>query len=435
MRAFLFRGGTSKGLFFRAADLPPRLRALVPAAVAKKSGVSDDTKPLDNFIATAMGSDRYGMQLDGVGGGISSTSKVAIVEKSSRPLHDVDYVFGQVDMKTGRVDWSGSCGNLASAVGLFALEEGLAGRRPAAEEGLVDINGKIPPGEDPHALVKIFQANLQYSIHVTVPHETAAQDQTITIPGVEAPGRPIAVNFLRPRVGNLPLLPTGNVRDVLQLGPEVCRRAGVPSSTVEASLVCAANPTIFVRAADLTLHNNPFPLHADAAHLQPVIDEIRRQGARQMGLPLTDAVRVSWLAPPQPYTTTAGAEVGPGEVDLRGCVTTPGRLYHHAFTGTGAINLACLAAIPHSIAHSLAPRSSSCASAPLGMAPAQPGGTSQAQVRLGQPAGLMTVQALCRWAGAGAAGGGEHKYAGEWVAEQAGFIRTARLLFSGHVHV
>lgn len=167
VRAFLFRGGTSKGLFLRAADLPPRLRALVPAP----GGVPacGDHTTLESFIAAAMGSDRYGMQLNGVGGGISSTSKVAIVEQSSRPGYDVDYTFGQVDMKSGRVDWSGSCGNLASAVALFALQEGLVVRSRAGAD-----------------LVKIFQANLKHSIHVSVPHADAAQDQTI--PGIKDRG-------------------------------------------------------------------------------------------------------------------------------------------------------------------------------------------------------------------------------------------------------
>ena len=97
MRASLYRGGTSKGLFLRAADLPLRLRELVPApGGATKSHGSRSA--LDGFIAAALGSDRYGMQLNGVGGGISSTSKVCIVEESAHIDHDVDYTFGQVSV-------------------------------------------------------------------------------------------------------------------------------------------------------------------------------------------------------------------------------------------------------------------------------------------------------------------------------------------------
>ena len=111
------------------------------------------------------------------------------------------------------------------------------------------------------------------------------------------------------------------------------------------------------------------------------------------------------------YTTSDAQTVHESDADLVGCVTTPGRLHHHAFTGTGAINLACLAALPGSVAHSL-------------MGAGACGGAGRAQVRLGQPAGVMRVEAECT-RGAG----------GEWEAVSAGFTRTAKLLFSGSVHV
>ena len=218
-------------------------------------------------------------------------------------------------------------------------------------------------------------------------------------------------------------LQPGSQSRAKQLG--ACRGPDLPK-VIEASLVCAANPTIFVRAADLAL-DDPFPPPAAARHLQPVIDEIRRQGAQLMGVDLTDAVRVSWLAPPCKYTSTAGIELEANEVDLTGSVTTPGRFYHHAFTGTGAINLACLAAIPDSIGHSLV----TSASAPgVGASCGESGETviCRASLRLGQPAGVMTVQGHCRREE-------NSQGVGQWVAESAGFVRTARLLFSGHVHV
>lgn len=329
VRAALYRGGTSKGLFLRAADLPSHLRALVPTVSDARQGRES---PLDKFIAAAMGSDKYGMQLDGVGGGLSSTSKVAIVEESVHAGHDVDYTFGQVDMKVGTIDWSGSCGNLASAVALFALDEGL-----------------VKGGGKDASRVKVFQTNLQYSINVSVPAlDTPAEHH---IPGVEAPGRPIAVDFVRPRVGSLPLLPTGKVCDTLLLPT---------SETFEASIVCAANPTIFVRASDLGLESSPFPPPGSAQRLAPLIEAIRFQGSRMMGLPLTDAIRVSWLSAPTALKATDGAEMRPRDMakilkstlytagtwkihsgthffenfcqDLAACITTPGRLHHHAFT-------------------------------------------------------------------------------------------------------
>ena len=233
---------------------------------------------------------------------------------------------------------TGSCGNLAAAVGLYAMREGLVGHKDKDNQGL-SAGGEVV----------VFQTNLQYSMRVRVGDEDGAEE--CSIPGVEATGRPIAVNFVRPRVGGLPLLPTGNVTDTLTLGV----------GDIEASLVCAGNPTIFVRAADLGwcgactqterekqtgrntthththaqthahTHTHPtdlppqtyaealsstricicmpcmssgldmrlaFPLRCDEGRLQAMIDDLRRQGSEQMGVPLTDAVRVSWVAPP-----------------------------------------------------------------------------------------------------------------------------------------
>ena len=104
--AVYMRGGTSKGVFFHAHDLP--------------------TQPSerDQILLRVMGSpDPYGKQIDGMGGASSSTSKVVIINKSTRPNCDVDYLFGQVSITNAVIDWSGNCGNLSSAVGPFAISE------------------------------------------------------------------------------------------------------------------------------------------------------------------------------------------------------------------------------------------------------------------------------------------------------------------------
>ena len=110
--ATYFRGGTSKGVFFRLQDLPAS--AQVPGAAR------------DKLLLRVIGSpDPYGKQIDGMGGATSSTSKAVILAKSSRPDHDVDYLFGQVSIDKALIDWSGSCGNLSAAVGAFAISGGL----------------------------------------------------------------------------------------------------------------------------------------------------------------------------------------------------------------------------------------------------------------------------------------------------------------------
>src|SRR3954464_3069207 len=124
--AVYMRGGTSKGVFFHAKDLPPPGRER------------------DSILLRTIGSpDPYGKQIDGMGGATARTSKVVILSRSGRADSDVDYLFGQVAIDRPVVDWSGNCGNLTSAVGPFALSEGLL-------EG---------PAEG-HAKVRIWQANL-----------------------------------------------------------------------------------------------------------------------------------------------------------------------------------------------------------------------------------------------------------------------------------
>src|SRR6202050_4135967 len=107
-RAAFMRGGTSKGLFFGAGVLPD--------APAERDRV---------LIRAIGGGDPYGSEIDGVGGATSSTSKAVIVSPSNRPGFDVDYLFAQVGVAEAAVDWTGSCGNLAAAVGPFAIDEGL----------------------------------------------------------------------------------------------------------------------------------------------------------------------------------------------------------------------------------------------------------------------------------------------------------------------
>jgi 2-methylaconitate isomerase len=120
--AAYMRGGTSKGVFFRLEDLPVAAQAPGPAR--------------DALLLRVIGSpDPYGKQIDGMGGATSSTSKTVILARSSRPDHDVDYLFGQVSIDKAFVDWSGNCGNLSAAVGPFAIGNGLVdpGRIPRSK--------------------------------------------------------------------------------------------------------------------------------------------------------------------------------------------------------------------------------------------------------------------------------------------------------------
>jgi 2-methylaconitate cis-trans-isomerase PrpF len=310
IRAVYMRGGTSRALFFHADDLP----APGPAR--------------DRLLAAALGSpDPYGRQLDGLGGGISSLSKACIVAPSSRPGADVDYTFAQVDVRTGLVDYAGNCGNCSAAVGPFAVDE-----------GLVPVPGT---GEVAEAVVRIHNTNTDKLIvaHVPVRDGQAAVVGDFELPGVPGRGARIALDFVDPGgavTGRL--LPTGRPRDTV---------AGV-----EASLVDATNPMVFVRAADLGLRGSEAPEVVDAdPALAERLEGIRAAAARLMGVPPSPAVpKIAFVAAPEPFAALDGRAYGPEDCDVQARVISMGRC-HRAFALTAAMCLAVAAQIDGTVVH------------------------------------------------------------------------------------
>src|SRR5579871_580989 len=195
--ATYMRGGTSKGVFFRLQDLPEAAQA--PGAAR------------DALLMRVIGSpDPYGKQIDGMGGATSSTSKTVIIAKSTRPDHDVDYLFGQVSIDKAFVDWSGNCGNLSAAVGPFAISA-----------GLIDAS-RIPP--DGVAIVRIWQANINKTIIAHVPMTGGAVQETgdFELDGVTFPAAEVQLEFLDPADegegdGGGSMFPTGRLVDELEV--------------------------------------------------------------------------------------------------------------------------------------------------------------------------------------------------------------------------
>src|SRR5918997_2524754 len=188
--AVFMRGGTTNAIVFNAKDLP-RDRAL-----------------WDDIFLAAIGSpDPYGRQLDGMGGGISSLSKVCVVGRSTRPDADIDYTFAQVQVKEAKVDYSANCGNMSSAVGPFAVDE-----------GIVKASGN-------EALVRVHNTNTGKIIHsrFALDEGLASVDGDLAVPGVAGTGSPVRLEFREPGGATTgKLLPTGNVIDTLEV-PEVGR--------------------------------------------------------------------------------------------------------------------------------------------------------------------------------------------------------------------
>lgn len=218
-----------------------------------------------------MGSpDSYGRQLDGMGSGASSTSKICVVEKSSRAEADLDFTFVQVGIKDGSLDMAGNCGNMSSAVGPFGLSEGLLHNIHETKEGT----------EDRTLTVRVFNTNTSKLIHETFSvTKDGMYDPSgdYSIDGVPGTGSRITMSFVDPagsKTGKA--LPTGNAIDILELGN---------GETIQASLVDVANPGVFVLASDVGIPGDIMPASLESmGDTMARLEMIRREGARMMGL-------------------------------------------------------------------------------------------------------------------------------------------------------
>ena len=357
--AVYMRGGTSRCLVFHAHDLP------APGAER------------DRILCAALGSpDPYGRQLDGLGGGISSLSKACIIGPGGRPDADVDYTFAQVDVKTSVVDYAGNCGNCSSSVGPFALDEKLV----RAVEG--------------ETIVRIHNTNTKKLIvaHVPVRGGEAAVAGDFELPGVAGRGARITLDFLDPGgAGTGQLLPTGRAREVVE--------------GVEASLVDATNPMVWIRAADVGLSGTETPQAIDADRaLMARLEAIRLEAARRMEIPGSAAVpKVGVVAAPGAFTALDGTGYAPGATDLLARVISMGNC-HRALPLTAAMCLAVAARIKGTVA-------AECVTSRSG------------DVRVGHPSGVLPVAASVAV-----------RDDAPW-AERVTVYRTARRLMEGFIRI
>jgi probable AcnD-accessory protein PrpF len=381
--AVYMRGGTSKGVFFRLQDLPESAR--MPGAAR------------DALLLRVIGSpDPYGKQIDGMGGATSSTSKTVIVSQSTRPDHDVDYLFGQVAIDRAFVDWSGNCGNLSAAVGPFAIANGLidAARIPA--------NGI--------ATVRIWQANIGKTIIAHVPMTNGAVQETgdFELDGVTFPAAEVALEFMDPAAdeegGGGAMFPTGRLIDDLD----------VPGlGTLRVTMINAGIPTIFVEAEAIGYKGTELQdaINGDEKALS-MFETIRAHGAMRMGLieRMEDIAKrqhtpkIAFVAKPADYVASSGKAVKAADVDLLVRAMSMGKL-HHAMMGTAAVAIGTAAAIPGTLVNLAA------------------GGGEREAVRFGHPSGTLRVGAQAALVD------------GQWVVKKALMSRSARVLMEGWVRV
>lgn len=376
--ATYYRGGTSKGVFFKRSDLP--LPAQEPGAAR------------DALLLRVLGSpDPYGKQIDGLGNASSSTSKAVILDQSSQPGHDVDYLFGQVSIDKPFVDWSGNCGNLTAAVGAFAISNGLVDAERIPDNGI--------------CTVRIWQKNIRKTIIAHVPMHQGQVQETgdFELDGVTFAAAEVQIEFLDPADGDGDMFPSGHVTDTLDV-------PGLGSLTV--TMINAGIPTVFVNAADIGYSGMELQedVNNDSEALAR-LELIRAHGALKMGLinDVSEAAtrqhtpKLAWVAPAQSYTASSGKRVAMDDIDLLVRAMSMGKL-HHAMMGTASVAIATAAAIPGTLVNLAA------------------GGARQ-EVRFGHPSGTLRV---------GAAASEE---AGRWMATKAIMSRSARVIMEGWVRV
>ena len=384
--ATYMRGGTSKGVFFRLQDLPER---------AQQPGHTRDA-----LLLRVIGSpDPYGKQTDGMGAATSSTSKTVILSPSTRPDHDVDYLFGQIAIDKAFVDWSGNCGNLSAAVGPFAITNGLVDAARVPHNGV--------------CTVRIWQANIGKTIvaHVPITEGEVQETGDFELDGVTFPAAEVQLEFIDPAdegEDGGAMFPTGNLVDDLDV-------PGVGS--FKATLINAGIPTIFLNAHDLGYTGTELQpaINGDQAALAR-FEAIRAWGAVQMGLirDVSEAAtrqhtpKIAFVAPPADYVASNGKTVQAADVDLLVRALSMGQL-HHAMMGTAAVAIGTAAAVPGTLVN---------LAAGGGVRSAVPG-----SVRFGHPSGTLRVGAEAQLVN------------GQWAVTKALMSRSARVLMEGHIRV
>jgi hypothetical protein len=367
-------------VIFRKEDLP----------AGDPSGICAEW---DRLFLSLMGSpDSAERQLDGMGGGISSLSKIAVISRSAREGIDIDYTFAQVGIDKPVVSYRANCGNISSTVGPFALDE-----------GLVSTN-------DEQAVVRIFNTNTGKKLiaQFTTEDGKAKVGGDYEIDGVSRAGSPIKLTFVDPAgAATGKLLPTGNVRDLLDIGN---------GRKIEASLVDVANPVVIINMDDVCTEAQGF----DTAWFQSVeqrklLEDVRVAAAQAMGLvadeesartQLTNLPLVAIVRKSTRYRANSGTDVDANRLDIVTQMMSMG-LPHKATPLTGAMCLAVACKITGTVANAIA----------------NPESGSREEFRIGHPSGVLQLSAACE------------RVDGAWRVAEAGVFRTARRLFEGHVLV
>ena len=389
--ATYMRGGTSKGTFFKLSDLPE------PCQAAGESR--------DNFLLRVVGSpDPYGKQIDGLGNGSSSTSKTVILSASEKDDHDVNYLFGQVNIAKPMIDWAGNCGNLTAAVGACAINMGLVDAKKIADSATSGI-----------CEVRIWQDNISKTIiaHVPVYQDDNGKVQVqetgdFELDGVTFPAAEVKIEFIDPVDSSSAMFPTANLVDDFDVSG-----CGLNSDSVKATFISAGIPTIFLNAEDLGFNGTELQGDINSnIELLAKLEKIRARGGVAMGLfeNISDAQisqhmpKLAWVAPATSYSASSGKAVSADDIDLVVRAMSMGQM-HHAMMGTAAVAIAAAATTQGTLVNEAA------------------GAGKLSEVRFGHPSGTLLV------------GGATEQVDGRWQAKKVSMSRSARRIMVGEVFV
>ncbi|MGO2885541.1 2-methylaconitate cis-trans isomerase PrpF [Psychrobacter celer] len=393
--ATYMRGGTSKGTFFKLSDLPERCQ--------------EPGQARDNFLLRVIGSpDPYGKQIDGLGNGSSSTSKTVILSKASRANHDVNYLFGQVNIAKPMIDWAGNCGNLTAAVGACAINMGLVDADKIASSIDKDADSGV-------CEVRIWQENIGKTIiaHVPVYKDENGQVQVqetgdFELDGVTFPAAEVKIEFIDPVDSSSDMFPTNNLVDDFDVSG-----CDLDKDSVKATFISAGIPTIFMKAEDLGFSGTELQGDTNSNDaLLAKLEKIRARGGVAMGL-FTDESeaqssqhipKIAWVAPAQSYNASSGKAVNKEDINLVVRAMSMGQL-HHAMMGTAAVAIAAAATTQGTLVNEAA------------------GGGELTEVRFGHPSGTLLV------------GGKTDQVDGRWQAKKVSMSRSARRIMTGEVFV
>lgn len=314
-RCSIIRGGTSKGLFLKENELPPA------------------GEERDRIILRLLGSPDQ-RQIDGLGGANSLTSKICVIGPSEREDADVDYTFGQVSVEKPIIDWQGNCGNLSSAVGLFA------------------IDNNFVKAKEPVTKVRVYNTNTSKLLNVIVPvkYGYSVFEGDYSIPGVPGTGAKVKLEFLSPEGGVTgKLLPTGNPLDVIHTAD---------GREFNISIVDAVTPVVYIKAEEMGLKGTELPIEVERmTEILKVMEEIRSIAAEMSGIVSNrkDATvkspaypKVGFVSKATDYINPDGLKISKNDIDLVARLGSMQKM-HRAYMVGGAVSTGAASKIPGTI--------------------------------------------------------------------------------------